>query len=106
MSEKFLYNSVFYVIVIVSIGISTAFYKKWAVSFVPTFIAGFMIYELAGVIQFVPLTRFSAHYFIPCLISYSYICLFIYRCLTIQNNTVIMKEKGIWLYSWLGKMTE
>jgi hypothetical protein len=92
-----LYYGALYFIVIVSAVISTAFYKKWAVSLVPTFIAGLMIYELAGVIQFIPLTRFSVHYFVLCLISYSYVCFFIYRCLTIKNNTVILKEKYIWL---------
>jgi hypothetical protein len=65
---------------------------------VPTFIAGLMIYELAGVIVFVPLTCFSVHYIVLCILSYSYICFFIYRCLTIQNNTVVLKEKGIWLF--------
>jgi hypothetical protein len=97
MSEKFLYYAIFYFGFIICTGVSAVLYKKWAVSLIPMFIAGFFVSMLPETITYIPLFQLSVSYILLCIFLLLYLFFFIYRCLKIQNNTEVLKEKGIWL---------
>src|SRR5574344_2141166 len=90
--------SVWFIVFALIIGISMIFQKKWGVSLVATILTGI---PLAGISAFITTppdgNRFDFIYIILTVLSLVYTAYYIFKCLKVQNNTELLRNKMMWI---------